>query len=196
MFRWVLDLIKFPILYNLIDRWPWLSGDKGDRGRLQHFSRNWSYYLYYSRKATKVDFIWKGHLSAWFSSGFEVPRVCSFRAVNVLKQGVKCCNMPNITGSVATLPGDNCNTMSQNIHQGHPTRIPAKYLLLNQIIPGWLRPGGGGHSHMEVTGMCGHDSQSRGLSVTNSIEKKGGLSVRTKENRGSFGEDYKKNGVF
>ena len=49
---------------------------------------------------------------------------------------------------------------------------------------------------MEVTGMCGHDSQSRGLSVTNSVEKKGGLSVRTKENRGSFGEDYKKNGVF
>ena len=25
---------------------------------------------------------------------------------------------------------------------------------------------GGGHSHMEVTGMCGHDPQSRGLSVT------------------------------
>ena len=25
----------------------------------------------------------------------------------------------------------------------------------------------GGHSHMEVMGMCGHDSQSRGLSVTN-----------------------------
>ena len=24
----------------------------------------------------------------------------------------------------------------------------------------------GGHSHMEVTGMCGHDPQSRGLSVT------------------------------
>ena len=30
-------------------------------------------------------------------------------AVNVLKQGVKCCNMPHITGSVATLPWDNCN---------------------------------------------------------------------------------------
>ena len=28
-------------------------------------------------------------------------------------------------------------------------------------------PGGGGHSHMEVTGLCGHDPQSRGLSVTN-----------------------------
>ena len=22
--------------------------------------------------------------------------------------------------------------------QGHPTRIPGKYLLLNQFIPGWL----------------------------------------------------------
>ena len=25
---------------------------------------------------------------------------------------------------------------------------------------------GGGHSHLEVTGMCGHDPQSRGLLVT------------------------------
>ena len=30
----------------------------------------------------------------------------------------------------------------------------------------YIEPGGGGHSHMEVTGMCGHDPQSRGLSVT------------------------------
>ena len=28
-----------------------------------------------------------------------------------------------------------------------------------------IRGGGGGHSHMEVMGMCGHDPQSRGLSV-------------------------------
>ena len=28
------------------------------------------------------------------------------------------------------------------------------------------KPGGGWHSHMEVTGMCGHDPQSRGLLVT------------------------------
>ena len=56
---------------------------------------------------------------------------------------------------------------------------------------------------MEVTGMFGHDPQSRGLSVTDTIKKKGGLSVRTKEKwkqtnkqTGSFGEDYKKEGVF
>ena len=27
-------------------------------------------------------------------------------------------------------------------------------------------PGGGGHSHMEMMGMCGHDPKSRGLLVT------------------------------
>ena len=31
---------------------------------------------------------------------------------------------------------------------------------------GTCKERGGGHSHMEVTGMCGHDPQSRGLSVT------------------------------
>ena len=30
---------------------------------------------------------------------------------DALKQPVKCCNMPHITGSVVTLPWDNCNTM-------------------------------------------------------------------------------------
>ena len=34
---------------------------------------------------------------------------------------------------------------------------------------------------MEVTGMCGHDPQSRGLAVTDKIKKIGGLSVRTRE---------------
>ena len=30
-----------------------------------------------------------------------------------------------------------------------------------------VAPGGSsGHSHMDVTGMCGHDPQIRGLSVT------------------------------
>ena len=48
------------------------DSSRGDRGRLQLFLPNWSYYLYYSEKATKADFIWKGHLSAWFLSGFEV----------------------------------------------------------------------------------------------------------------------------
>ena len=51
----------------------------------------------------------------------------------------------------------------------------------NSLVSPPPPPGGGGHSHMEVTGMCGHDPQSRGLSVTNLIKKKGGLSVRTKE---------------
>ena len=40
---------------------------------------------------------------------------------------------------------------------------------LSGIYPGliwWGASGGGGHSHMEVTGMCGQDPQSRGLSVT------------------------------
>ncbi len=36
----------------------------------------------------------------------------------------------------------------------------------------------GGHSNMEVTGMCGRDSESRGLSVRGKVKKKGGLSVR------------------
>ena len=59
---------------------------RGDRDRLQHFLPNWSYYPYYSGKATEVDFIWTGNLSAWFSSGFESPHTYSFTAVNVLKQ--------------------------------------------------------------------------------------------------------------
>ena len=76
------------------------------------FLYNWSYYyLHYSAKATKVDFIWKGHLPAWFSFGFEVEHACSFKVVNAIKQGVKCCNKPHTTGSVATLPGDSCNTV-------------------------------------------------------------------------------------
>ena len=107
---------------------------RGDRGRLQHFFPYSSYYLYYSRKATKVDFFWRGHLSAWFSSGFELPHyTCSFRAVNVLKQGVKCCNMPHITWSVASLPGDNCNTMSQNIHWEQWGQL-RHFCLINYIV--------------------------------------------------------------
>ena len=90
-------------------------------------------YLYYSGKATKDDFIWKGHLSAWFSSGFEVPHTCSFRVVNVLKQVVKCCNMPHITGSVATIPWDNCNTMSQNIYWEQRGQLQ-HFCFINHIV--------------------------------------------------------------
>ena len=48
---------------------------------------------------------------------------------------------------------------------------------------------------MEVTGMRGHDPQSRGLSVTVRLntEKRGSFS-EDKETRGSLGEDYKKKG--
>ena len=64
---------------------------------------------------------------------------------------------------------------------------------------------------MEVMGMCGHDSQSRGLSVTNckrerrgsfsedKRKKKRGHLVRTLQRRGSFNEDFslkKKRGSF
>ena len=52
-----------------------------------------------------------------------------------------------------------------------------------------------GESHMEVTGMCGHDPKSRGLSVSRWQNKYGVFQWGQKKNRGSFGEDYKK-GVF
>ena len=99
------------------------SFNRGDRGRLQHFLPNWSYHIYYSGKKTKVDCIWKGHLSAWFSSGFEVPHTCSIRAVSVLKQGVKCCNMVHITGSVETLPSQTTGKNWPNV--GFPLAILA-----------------------------------------------------------------------
>ena len=56
-------------------------------GRPGHFFL--IYHITFKGNSTKVNFIWKGHLSAWFSSGSEVPHTCNFRAVNVLKQGVQ-----------------------------------------------------------------------------------------------------------
>ena len=45
--------------------------------------------------------------------------------------------------------------------------------------------------------MCGQDPQSRGLSVTGYIKKKrGSFSEDTRKIRVSFGEGYKKKGVF
>ena len=89
---------------------------KPGRGRLQHFFPNLSYYLYKERQPKSISservICQLDVIRLWTS---EVPHTCSFRAVNVLKQGVKCWNMPHITGLVATIPGDNCNTMSQNM---------------------------------------------------------------------------------
>ena len=90
---------------------------RGDRGRLQHFflidhitfitQERQPKLISSERVICQLDF----HQALMFQT-----HTYSFRAVNVLKQGVKCCNMPHIMGSVATLPGDNCNTMSQIIH--------------------------------------------------------------------------------
>ena len=60
---------------------------------------------------------------------------------------------------------------------------------------------GGGHSHIEVTGMCGHDAESTGLSVTRLNKEKrgvfqcgprkiGGHLVRTIKKKGSFSENF------
>ena len=62
-------------------------GETGARPVATHFFL--IYHITFKGNSTKVNFIWKGHLSAWFSSGSEVPHTCNFRAVNVLKQGVQ-----------------------------------------------------------------------------------------------------------
>ena len=68
------------------------------------------YHITFKGNSTKVNFIWKGHLSAWFSSGSEVPHTCNFRAVNVLKQGVQVLQNAPYHGVSSTIPGDNRNT--------------------------------------------------------------------------------------
>ena len=83
------------------------------------------------------------------------------------------------------LPISTLGNTSKSCYGVHLEAILSQIPACDSVSPQKGNSRSWGHSHMEVTGMCGQDPQSWGLSV------------RINENMESLGEDYKKKkGIF